>query len=46
MLLNVLNGTLDLRTGRLKLHDRSDYITHILPVAYDPEARCPRWETF
>jgi P4 family phage/plasmid primase-like protien len=46
LLLNVQNGTLDLRTGSVKPHDRPDYITRILPVAYNQEALCPRWETF
>jgi putative DNA primase/helicase len=44
--LNVLNGTLDLRTGQLREHRREDLITKLAPVAYDPEAPCPRWEAF
>lgn len=27
-------------------HDRSDYITQIVPVAYDPAAACPTWLAF
>ena len=46
MLLNVLNGTIDLRTGRLKPHDRQDLITRLLSVPYDEAATCPRWESF
>ncbi len=34
-LLNVLNGTIDLRTGNLKPHDRGDLITKLAPVAFD-----------
>ncbi len=45
-LLTVANGTLDLRTGELRHHDRDDWITRLAPVAYDPEATCPRWEAF
>lgn len=45
-LLNVANGTLDLRTGVLRPHDREDYLTRIVEVAYDPEATCPLWEAF
>ncbi len=46
MLLNVLNGTLDLRTGKLREHRRADYITKMCPVAFDPRATCGRWLTF
>ncbi len=45
-LLNVENGTLDLRTGRLRSHRREDHLTKLAPVAYDPSAECPRWERF
>lgn len=41
--LNVLNGTVDLRTGGLRPHDPEDFITKLAPVEYDPEAGCPRW---
>ena len=43
---NVQNGTLDLRTGKLHDHDRTDYMTKISPVVWDPEAECPVWEEF
>jgi putative DNA primase/helicase len=42
----VLNGVINLRTSNLKNHDRGDLITKLAPVAYDPDAKCPRWETF
>lgn len=45
-LLNVLNGTLDLQSGKLRKHDRMDHITKVAPVTYDPAAECPRWEKF
>jgi putative DNA primase/helicase len=45
-LLNVENGTLNLRTGELRPHKREDLITKIIPVAYDHEATCPTWEAF
>lgn len=45
-LLNCKNGTLNLKTGELKPHEREDNITKILPVEYDPDARCQRWEEF
>lgn len=45
-LLNVRNGTLDLRTGVLRPHRREDWLTKLSPVVYDPTAPCPRWEAF
>ncbi|MCB1919719.1 MAG: toprim domain-containing protein [Candidatus Competibacteraceae bacterium] len=45
-LLNVQNGTLDLRTGLLHPHNPTDLITFLAPVTYDPAAACPTWERF
>ncbi len=45
-LVNCKNGTIDLRTGELRQHRRDDFITHVLPLKYDPQATCPRWEQF
>lgn len=45
-LLNVANGTLDLRTGELRPHDRDDWLTRLAPVEYDADATCPLWESF
>jgi putative DNA primase/helicase len=42
-LLNVDNGTLNLRTGELLPHIRENYITKVAPVEYDPMAECPNW---
>lgn len=44
--LNVENGTLDLRIGELRPHRREDFITKLAPVAFDPGAACPRWKAF
>jgi putative DNA primase/helicase len=44
-LLNCTNGTVDLRTGELKPHDPSDFITKLVPVAYDPAVCSQIWET-
>ncbi len=38
-LLNVANGTLDLRTGALRPHDRADMMTKLAPVTYDGSAQ-------
>jgi putative DNA primase/helicase len=40
-LLNVMNGTIDLRTGDLRPHNQADSITKLAPVHYDREAKCP-----
>lgn len=45
-LFNVLNGTIDLRTGELRPHRREDMITRLAPVAYDPNATCPAFARF
>lgn len=45
-LLNVRNGTIDLRTGELRPHDPTDLITRQSPVAYDPDATAPTWDAF
>jgi len=45
-LLNVPNGTIDFRTGKLREHRREDLITKIAPVEYDPDASAPTWEAF
>jgi putative DNA primase/helicase len=45
-LLNVANGTIDLRTGQLRPHRKEDLITKMCPAAYDPAATCPHWEKF
>jgi putative DNA primase/helicase len=37
--LNFLNGTVDLRTGELRAHDRADLITKLIPYKYRPNAR-------
>lgn len=46
LLLNVQNGTLNLRTGNLREHRRTDMISKISPVSYRAEAECPRWDEF
>jgi len=45
-LFNVQNGTLDLRTGKLREHRRSDFITKIAPVQYAPGAVSKRFEHY
>lgn len=45
-LLNCANGTLDLRSRRLRAHDPADRITKSCRGAYRPGARSPEWDGF
>ena len=41
MMLNCLNGTIDLTTGKLQPHKQEDYLTKLCQVKFDPAAECP-----
>lgn len=43
---NCENGTINLRTGELRPHQRKNFITKQSPVVYDPAARSELWEQF
>jgi putative DNA primase/helicase len=45
-LINCPNGTVDLRTGSLEKNSSKDFLTHLVGVAYDPDAKCPSWDQF
>lgn len=45
-LLNLKNGTLDLRTGILQPHNSNDLITRVFKANYNPQATCPNWDRF
>ncbi len=45
-LLNVQNGILDLRTGRLSAHDPKALMSKIAGAYYYPDAKCPTWLKF
>src|SRR5690606_19314741 len=45
-LLNVQNGTLDLKTGVLMPHNRKQLLTKICPVAYHESASSELWDSF
>jgi len=45
-LLNVENGTINLKTGELKPHDSKNKITKISNIFYDKNAACPIWKAF
>ena len=44
--LNVANGVLDLRQGEAVEPRREDFLIKKSQVAFDPQARCPRWLAF
>ncbi len=44
--LNVANGTLDLRTGQLRPHRRDEMLTKLAPVVYDSAAPSPAFTAF
>lgn len=45
-LLNVENGIVDLKTGKLLQHDRNLKLTKISNIQFDKNANCPTWENF
>jgi P4 family phage/plasmid primase-like protien len=44
--LNVRNGTVDLRTGRLQPHGREGLCTKLVNIDFNAAATCPRWLAF
>ncbi|MCX5831376.1 MAG: phage/plasmid primase, P4 family [Deltaproteobacteria bacterium] len=46
LLINMRTGMLDLLTMELLPHDKKYYSQYQMPIAYDPEAKCPRWRQF
>ncbi len=44
--LNLLNGTIDLRSGNLRPHRRQDLITKLAQVKYDATAECRTFAAF
>lgn len=45
-LLSFRNGTVNLRSGELRPHNKADMLTYCLDTEYGPDAQCPRWEQF
>ena len=45
-LVAVSNGVIDTRTGDIRPGRLDDYMKSHIPVAYDRDARCPRWIDF
>lgn len=46
MLLNCLNGVVDLRAGALVAHNPNLMLSQLAGVHFDPNARAPQWEAF
>lgn len=45
-LLNCANGTLDLETGKLRLHSRENMLTRLIPIDYIPGVQSRTWNDF
>lgn len=45
-LLNVENGIVDLKTGKLQPHNRELGLTKITNIVFDENAKCPEWLNF
>lgn len=45
-IINVKNGLLDLRTGKMQPHNPDTITTVQLPITFDPNAKCPNIEEF
>ncbi len=45
-LLNVSNGTIDLKTGTLREHLRDDLLTKMVDLEFNPEVRSSLWDKF
>ena len=43
-MLNFNNGTLNLKTGELRPHDKSQFITRLVDHDYNEKAKCPTWD--
>lgn len=44
--INVLNGIIDINTGRLSPHS-PEFLSQIqIPIVFDPDARCDAWDDF
>ena len=44
--LNIQNGVLDLTTNKVLPHDAKYMFDYVLPVKYDEQAKCPKFEKF
>ena len=45
-ILNCLNGVVDLKSGKIRPHDRNEGITKLCPTEFHPDAQSPVWDQF
>ncbi|ETT84199.1 phage/plasmid primase, P4 family [Viridibacillus sp. FSL R5-0477] len=45
-LLNIENGVVDLKTGKLQPHNRELSLTKMTNITFDESAKCPEWVSF
>ena len=45
-MLNVENGTVDLRTGTLRPHRPEELLSRLIHIRFDPQAECPQFMAF
>ena len=45
-LVNLNNGTFNVKTQNLEAHDPKNFLTRIIPIEWNPEGRCPKWERY
>lgn len=45
-LVNLTNGTLDLKTGEFRDAEPKDLLTRTMGAAFDKSATCPKWDSF
>lgn len=45
-LINLQNGYLNIHTNEFKEHSSEQYFLSVVPINYDPKARCPKFTTF
>jgi putative DNA primase/helicase len=45
-LLNLRNGTYELRNGVIRSHRREDLISKVIPIDFNPRAKCEVWDAF
>ena len=46
MVFNCINGSIDLKSGKLETHNKDNLITKIVEITYDKNAECPKWLSF